>query len=354
MLTYPQTAAAPQKRIELRKASPENPSDVRLGVLGAGNFAASTFLPAVRRSAGVQRVGIASASGRRAADCARRFDFAYATSDDGQILRDPDINTVAILTRHHLHAAQTAAALRAGKHVWCEKPLALRAEELGELLPALAHAPGTLMVGFNRRFAPLVARMRDSLGDRREPMHLAYRVYPGRLPLSHWLQDPEQGGGRLLGEACHFVDLITFLAGSLPMSVHAVGLTDDARYHEDNVTLTLTFAEGSIGTVTYLAAGAAEAGKERLEVSSGGQTAVLDDFRSLRVFGSGKDRVWRSRWEQDKGHAEAWSAFVEAIRQAGPPPIPYGELFAVSQACLAALQSLRSGAPVAIDVPGAG
>jgi len=148
--------------------------------------------------------------------------------------------------------------------------------------------------------------------------------------------------------------LITFLAGSLPMSVHAVGLTDDARYHEDNVTLTLTFAEGSIGTVTYLAAGAAEAGKERLEVSSGGQTAVLDDFRSLRVFGSGKDRVWRSRWEQDKGHAEAWSAFVEAIRQAGPPPIPYGELFAVSQACLAALQSLRSGAPVAIDVPGAG
>jgi predicted dehydrogenase len=172
--------------------------------------------------------------------------------------------------------------------------------------------------------------------------------------LAHWLHDPEQGGGRILGEACHFVDLMVFLSGSLPTQVSAVGLTDDARYREDNVTLTLTFANGSAGTLTYLAAGAIEAGKERLEVSSGGQTAVLDDFRSLTVVGGGRTRVWRSRLEQDKGHAQAWAAFVAAIRQGGAPPIPYGELVAVTQACLAAVQSLRSGSPVAVDVPGMG
>jgi predicted dehydrogenase len=210
------------------------------------------------------------------------------------------------------------------------------------------------MVGFNRRFAPLVVHLRACLGDRREPMHLAYRVAPGRLPLSHWLHDPEQGGGRILGEACHFVDLMTFLVGSLPRQVHALGLSDDARYRDDNVSLTLAFADGSVGTLTYLAAAAPEAGKERLEVSTGALTAVLEDFRSLTVYGEARKRVWRSRLEQDKGHSQAWAAFAEAIRQAGPPPIPYGELFAVTQACIAAVHSLRSGAPVAIDVPGAG
>jgi len=354
VLTYPQAATvAVSSRLELRRPAAGTPSAVRLGVLGAGNFAASTFLPAIRRSAGVQRVGIASAAGRRAADCARRFGFSYATSQAEQILQDAEINTVAILTRHHLHAEQTAAALRAGKHVWCEKPLALRTEELDDLLPALATAQGMLMVGFNRRFAPLVTRLRDSLGDRGEPMHLAYRVYPGQLPLSHWLHDPAQGGGRILGEACHFVDLMTYLAGSLPVSVYAVGLSDDARYRDDNVAITLTFADGSVGTLTYLAAGAPQAGKERLEVSTGGHTAVLEDFRSLSVYGEGRDREWRSRLDQDKGHTQAWTAFAEAIRQAGPPPIPYGELLAVQQACIAAVQSLRSGVPVAIDVPGA-
>jgi predicted dehydrogenase len=355
VLTYPKAAAgAPAKRIELRAAKAAAPSEVRLGVLGAGNYAASTFLPMVQRSGTVQRVGIASATGRSAADCARRFGFAFAASEAQQVLRAPEINTIAILTRHDQHAAQTAAALRAGKHVWCEKPLLLRPEEFSMLLPALARAPGLLMVGFNRRFAPLVDRLREGLGDRHEPLHLSYRVHPGKLPLAHWLHDPEQGGGRILGEACHFVDLMVFLSGSLPTQVSAVGLTDDARYREDNVTLTLTFANGSAGTLTYLAAGAIEAGKERLEVSSGGQTAVLDDFRSLTVVGGGRTRVWRSRLEQDKGHAQAWAAFVAAIRQGGAPPIPYGELVAVTQACLAAVQSLRSGSPVAVDVPGMG
>ncbi|MCJ7513222.1 MAG: bi-domain-containing oxidoreductase [Anaerolineales bacterium] len=357
VLTYPEPepgSKAPSLRLVMRHPRPSAPADIRLGVLGAGSFAASTFLPAIRGVAGVQRVGIASAAGRRAADCARRFGFGYATSHEAEILQDPEINTVAVLTRHHLHAAQAAAALRAGKHVWCEKPLAVRPEEMEEVLQALASAQGMLMVGFNRRFAPLVDRLRQALGDRREPMHLSYRVYPGRLPLTHWLHDPDQGGGRILGEGCHFVDLMTYLVGSLPVRVHAVGMADDARYRDDNVAISLTFADGSVGTLSYLAAGATEAGKERLEVSSGGRTAVLDDFRSLAIFGDGRNRAWRDRWEQDKGHARAWAAFVQAIREGGPPPIPYGDLFAVAQACLAAVQSLRSGTPVAVDVPGAG
>jgi predicted dehydrogenase len=336
---------------------------VTLGVLGAGNFASTVMLPALQRVENVELVGVASAAGLSAKNAADRFNFHYATSDEDEILNDPGINTIAILTRHHLHARQVVAALKAGKHVICEKPLAIRQEELGEILKALQNSNnfGTeaardvdhplhngqnnplLMVGFNRRFAPLAQNMQEFFGNRQEPLVAHYRVNAGFLPLTHWLHDPEQGGGRIIGEGCHFIDFLTFLVGTPPISVSAHALPDQGRYREDNVILTFAFADGSLGTVTYLANGDKAFPKERVEVFCGGRVTVLDDYRSLETIQDGQRRIYRSRLRQDKGHRAEWEAFARAILEDGQPPIAYDHLFGVAQAAFAAVEAIQSG-----------
>lgn len=349
---------------------------VRLGVLGAGNFAMTVMLPAIRNTPDLELVGIASGSGLSAGHAKDRFGFQYARSDDGSgesILGDPQINTVAVLTRHNLHARQVLAALAAGKHVFCEKPLAIRPEQLEEIERALRGERETgkretrneqlatakaqtlypipsplLTVGFNRRFAPLAQELFRFLGERQEPFHAHYRVNAGFLPPTHWLHDPEQGGGRLIGEGCHFIDFLTFLAGKPPVSVHGHALPDRGIYRGDNFVLTLTFPDGSLGTLSYLANGDKAFPKERVEVFSGGRVAVLDDFRSLELFREGKRQVVRSRLRQDKGHRAEWEVFTRAILSGGPPPIPYDQLIGVSRATFAAQEALRTGGQVAI------
>jgi predicted dehydrogenase len=345
-------------------------SRVTLGVLGAGNFASAVMLPALQKVENVELVGVASATGLNAKNAADHFSFHYATSDEHEILNDPAINTIAILTRHHLHARQVIAALNAGKHVFCEKPLAIKREELDEILEvfqdlnqsgdrltmdtdqatrkAPSESPPTtpcplLMVGFNRRFAPLAQKMREFLGNRREPLVAHYRVNAGYLPMTHWLHDPEQGGGRIIGEGCHFIDFLTFLVGAPPLSVSAHSLLDQGRYREDNVVLTFPFADGSLGTVTYLANGDKSFPKERVEVFCGGRVAVLDDFRSLETIQDGQRKIYRSRLRQDKGHRAEWEAFARVIIEGGPPPISYDHLFGVTQATFAAVEAMRSG-----------
>jgi predicted dehydrogenase/threonine dehydrogenase-like Zn-dependent dehydrogenase len=357
VLTYPEAEAllspSAGRRLSFDEKRPVPAGPVRLGVLGAGNFANATLLPAIRADRTTTRVGVASAGGRHAAEAARRFGFRYATSEAKQIFDDDQINTVAILTRHDQHAALTLQALQAGKHVWCEKPLALDERELRSLARALSSAQCILTVGFNRRFAPMVQRLRETLVPD-EPLRMTYRINAGPLPPKHWLNDPLLGGGRLIGEGCHFFDLLTCLAGSLPQRVCAEGPGVQGTSAEEDFTVTIAFANGSVGTIDYITTGAIDLGKERLEVSGGGRTAILDDFRSLQVFGDGGRRTWRDRWAQDKGHQAAWSAFAESIRQGGPPPIPYTELFAVTQATFAAVQSLRMGIPIAVDVAAPG
>jgi predicted dehydrogenase len=176
-------------------------------------------------------------------------------------------------------------------------------------------------------------------------------VNAGFLPANHWLHDPVQGGGRILGDACHFVDFLSFLVGSPPSAVVAQGLPDGGRYHEDNVTITFTFPEGSVGTVAYLANGDKAFPKERVEVFRGGKVAVLDDFRSLQLVSDGQQQVQRARLRQDKGHLGEWQAWQAAIAAGGPAPIPYDHLFGVMQACLAAVEALRSGERVALGAP---
>jgi predicted dehydrogenase len=200
------------------------------------------------------------------------------------------------------------------------------------------------MAGFNRRFAPLAIELKESLAGRSQPLAAHYRVNAGALPPYHWLHDPQRGGGRIIGEACHFIDFLIYLVGQAPAAVSAEALPDDERYRQDNVQITLRFAEGSLGTVTYLANGDRSLPKERLEVFCGGKVALLDDFRRLELTEGGSTQV--SRGAQDKGHRAAWQAFISALRAGGPPPIAYEQLFGGARAAFGAVLSLQTGKQV--------
>lgn len=345
LLTYPaEPSPSPVIQLSSSTAQPagQPASRVTVGVLGAGLYANATLLPALKKMKEVELVGIASAGGLHAAHSGRKFGFGYACSDEAQILNDPNINTVLILTRHDSHAELVIKALQAGKHVFVEKPLALNSEQLSAISEQLAHsAHGLLMTGFNRRFAPLAQRMADFYRDRAEPLYAHYRVNAGYLPLHHWTQSPEQGGGRIIGEGCHFIDFLTFLVGSAPVTVSAAALPNGGKYREDNVSMTFTFPDGSIGVVDYLANGDKSFPKERVEVFCGGKIAALDDFRRLEMVRDGNKKTV-SLWGQDKGHLGEMQALVRAIRS-GVPPIPYDQLIGVTQASFAAVESVRQG-----------
>ncbi|MDP2993628.1 MAG: Gfo/Idh/MocA family oxidoreductase, partial [Anaerolineales bacterium] len=359
LLTYGEKEELKSNKVEF-PAVHRPSSAVKLGVLGAGLFANATLLPAIKKIPDIELVGIASAGGLHAQHSAKKFGFAYATSSDDEIINDPHINTVAILTRHDSHSELAVKALQAGKHVFVEKPLAIDEIGLDKVIAALTidHGPqtetngssstvhGLLTVGFNRRFAPLAIKLSTFLTDRTEPLHVHYRVNAGTIPLNHWTHDPAQGGGRVIGEGCHFVDFLAFLAGAAPVSVSAHALPDGGKYREDNLSMTFTFPDGSIGVVDYLANGDKSFPKERIEVFCGGRVAVLDDFRALEMVHDGRRTVTKKA--QDKGWYSEWVAFVHAIREGSQPPIPYEQLIGVTKATFAAMESLRGGQNVNI------
>jgi predicted dehydrogenase len=236
-----------------------------------------------------------------------------------------------VLTRHQHHARQVLAALKAGRNVYCEKPLAMTTEDLDAIFTELKNgSAGMLSVGFNRRFSPLSIRLKSFLSACNEPFMATYRVNAGFIPATHWTHDPAQGGGRIVGEGCHFIDYMVFLAGATPVKVDAEALPDSGRYHSDNVQISLKFPNGSLAQVIYLANGDKGLPKERLEVHSGGQSAILEDYRELQLWSGGIKRVTRSVLRQDKGHQAAWQAFVEAIKAGTAPSIPYDQIYASS------------------------
>jgi predicted dehydrogenase/threonine dehydrogenase-like Zn-dependent dehydrogenase len=338
--------------------STSKPATCKLGVLGAGLYANATLLPAIKNIKDIELVGIASSGGLHAQHSGQKFGFKYATSSDEEILNDPNINTVAILTRHDAHAELVVKALNAGKHVFVEKPLAVNAEQIEQVTDVLTvdRGPQTdgpsstvhdlLTVGFNRRFAPLAQSLAAFLSNRKEPLHAHYRVNAGYIPLNHWIHDEVLGGGRIIGEGCHFVDFLTFLVGAAPVRVSAVALPNGGKYREDNVSMTFTFPDGSIGVVDYLANGDKSFPKERVEVFCGGSIAILDDFVSLVTVKDGKKK--EERRAQDKGWRSEMEAFARAIREGGAPPIPYEQLVGVTRATFAAVESIRSRAPVEV------
>jgi predicted dehydrogenase len=328
-------------------------SGVSVGLLGAGVFATGTLIPALKASSKTTLVTVCAATGAHAQHAQSKFGFRQCTTDETRVLQDPSINTIVVATRHHLHAKQVVAALAAGKNVFCEKPLCLNKEELQSIVAAYFGMPASerpvLMVGFNRRFAPMAVRMKSFLIPINEPLALHYRVNAGSLPADHWVNDREQGGGRILGELCHFIDLLSFLAGSPICEVETRSLGNSGRYSGDNVIVSIRLANGSEGTISYLANGDRSFSKERIEVFGGGSAAVLEDFRRLELVRDGRKEVVHARWRQDKGHRAEWDAFADAVEQRAEAPIGFAELASSTLATLCVDEAVASGKRLAVD-----
>ncbi|HRQ33427.1 MAG TPA: Gfo/Idh/MocA family oxidoreductase, partial [Anaerolineales bacterium] len=274
LLTYPERKTKEERKLAFPSIVNRKSSIVNLGVLGAGLFANSVLLPSIKKVDGIQLIGIASSGGLHAQHAGKKFGFKYATSSEDEIINDPSINTVAILTRHDSHAELVVKALKAGKHVFVEKPLAINSEQLSVISKQLKKTDNCLLLtGFNRRFAPLAQNLQSLVSNLQSPLHAHYRINAGYLPPTHWTQNPNIGGGRIIGEACHFIDFVTFLVGAAPVSVTAHALPNEGKYSEDNVSMTFTFPDGSIGVVDYLANGDKSFPKERVEVFCGGMGA---------------------------------------------------------------------------------
>ena len=359
LMSYPGELDTSRK-IELRPAAPviSQPggadAGINLGVLGGGNFANATLLPALKKVPEINMTGIVSGSGLSARTTADRFGFSYCSTEFQQLLDDKAVNLITILTRHSLHARQVNAALQAGKHVFVEKPLCLNEVELQEIVEtyrdvaAKGKAP-LLMVGFNRRFAPFIVELKERLKQLQEPLMLNYRVNAGLIPPDHWTQDNEQGGGRLRGEGCHFIDLLFHLAGSKPRAVRTTALPDSGRYAQDNFVVTMEFENGSVGTVTYVANGDKNFSKEFLEVFGAGMSARMDDYRSLLVWHNGKKVGRIARLRQEKGHLEEWVGIKQHLTENAPPPISFDDVVTSTKATLAAYRSLKSGDAELVD-----
>jgi predicted dehydrogenase/threonine dehydrogenase-like Zn-dependent dehydrogenase len=310
-------------------------STPRISMIGAGNYAGAVLLPALAKT-GVQLHTLASSGGVTSSYLGRKFGFRQATTDTDALLGDPSTDAVVIATRHDTHAQYALRALAAGKHVFVEKPLALTHQQLDDIASAAAVSGRLVMVGFNRRFAPHIQRMRSLTGGISAPKSLVMTVNAGAIPAQHWTHDREVGGGRLLGEGCHFVDLLRFLVGA-PIIEHQV-LAMDATTR-DSFVITLRFADGSLGTIHYLANGSKAFPKERLELFAAGRVLQLDNFRTLTGYGwPGFRRM--GLWRQDKGQRACIQAFCDAVRTGGPSPIPLDELLEVGKITVALAQQL--------------
>ncbi len=338
LLTYPDARAQPDNTVSVaRRPIQRQTQSVPVGkvcvsCIGAGNYATSVLIPAFKK-AGARLRSVASVTGVSAVHAARKFGFEEATTDVEHLFSDPETNAIVITTRHDSHGRLVLQALRAGKHVFVEKPLCLTLEELEQIdkeysaMSEQGKALPTVMVGFNRRFSPLIQKVKSLLSTVRGPKALVMTINAGAIPKEHWTQDPQIGGGRIIGEACHFVDLLRYLVDAPIVTWNDVAMeapTSDTR------SISLTFSDGSIGTIHYLANGSRAFPKERLEVFASGRVLQLDNFRRLRGFdwpGFSKTRLWR----QDKGQVHCVRTFVEAVERGGPPPIPFDQIIEVSK-----------------------
>ncbi len=345
IIQYPQigTDATLETRIDINKnVSVTREMKIRVGVLGAGLYASSVFLPILQKNEKAEKVGICSAKGLSARQLGNKYGFKFACTNEQDILTNNEINTLVILTRHNEHARQVIEGLSSNKNVYCEKPLALNVDELKKVNDVFQTSQTKIMVGFNRRFSAMIQRTKKFLENVKEPKVIHYRVNAGFIPSNHWIQDPNQGGGRIIGEGCHFIDLCAFLANSNIVTIQTRGLPNNGKYNNDNVVIMLTFDDGSIATIHYLANGDKTVEKETLEIFSGGNVARIIDYKKLELITNGKKTIFQSRLMQDKGHENAWKAFVDSILNGTKEPISFSELLVSSAASIAAEDSLRN------------
>lgn len=343
----------PRRKISLASRRSESDGDLGVGLIGAGSFATTSMVPVLAKLKGLRLRGIASAHGLKARSLGEQYGFELCASDAGELIDDPEVHGVLILTRHDSHAPLTVRALEAGKDVFVEKPLAMSHEELAAIVEAARAASeagqGRLVqVGFNRRYSPLAIQLKQFYSGRAQPMSITFRSNVGYRPPEHWLHDPVQGGGVILGEAVHFVDFCHWLVDAQPTEVSTVSLDGESAglINADNVHITLRFADGSVATIIYASNGDPMAGRERIEVMAEGSVATLDDFRRLHTVRRGKSRTTRRL--QDKGYGGQMQAMATSWKS-GEPAVPLEKSALSMLATLEAVASLEAREPRSID-----
>lgn len=323
--------------------------DVRVGFIGAGSYAMNHLLPNVTANRNATLKGVMTSRGTSSRSVAERYGFEFCTAEESDLIDSPDINTLFIATRHDSHASYTQKALEAGKHVFVEKPLCLNQDELQSITETLeakdqSGVQPRLMVGFNRRFSPLTMELKEQIGE--GPMSMIYRINAGTMDKDAWMQIEDIGGGRIIGEGCHFIDYLIHINGSLPIEVFASNMKDPDNL-EDVVSIHLRFENGSTGSVFYFSNGSKKLAKEYIEVFRNGKTAIIDDFKKLTIYGSGKP-YQKKLMVQDKGQPEAIGQFIDAIQRGNACPIPFEEIRASMQATFFAIESMRTSKPFSL------
>jgi predicted dehydrogenase/threonine dehydrogenase-like Zn-dependent dehydrogenase len=340
LLHYP---AHPLKLATKTPLKQQAAQTINVGFIGAGSFAQSYLIPNVK-SWGASLDTVVTSKGITAKNVAQKFAFNNASSEGKDVLQNTAINTVFIATPHNSHAHYVIEALKAGKHVFVEKPLAMTEEELETIKTCHEQYNGRIMVGFNRRFAPVAAELKNAFTGIGEPLVMNFRINAGFIPKEHWTQNDALGGGRIIGEICHWIDLMQYFTDSLPVSVFAqcINTANNKISNDDNIVITLTFQNGSVGTIVYVANGDKSLPKERLEIFGGNKAGVINDFRSGELFSGNKNKVLKL---EGKGHKQEVTAFLDAIKNGQPAPIAFDSIYATTKATFKTIDSLHTGLP---------
>lgn len=349
LLIYPQQTANASTTVTLNNTAFKGAKGV-VGIIGAGNFTKMTMLPALKGTGAAYKY-IASAGGVSGTALAKKWGFSYSTTDYKEVLNDPEVDLVMITTRHDLHAGMVRESLQAGKHVFVEKPLALNPAQLEGILEVYQqHAIPknlTLSVGFNRRFSPHIQKMKALIGQNPDPLHLIATMNAGYIPDNVWVHDMQVGGGRIIGEACHYLDLMVYLTGSSITAVCMNAMGKNPEASTDNASILVRFENGANGVLNYFANGHKSYSKERLELYSQGRNLIMDNFRKTEGYGFKGFSSLKTK--QDKGHAAQFKQLISNLKEGGNPLIPMKELVNITQASFAAIESLMTGGWVAVD-----
>jgi len=328
-------------------------TQVSLGFIGAGNFAQTCLLPNIKGDK-INFIGVADAQGTIAKMVAQKYGYKYCTSDYKKLLDDETISTIFIATRHNLHAQLITESIKAGKHVFCEKPLCLNMDEMLEIIKVynnVTHSPKLrdsvspiLLIGYNRRFSPLAIKAKQFMDDKVGPYIINYRINAGMLAKDHWLLDLKQGGGRIIGEVCHFIDFISYFTQSRIINVYSESLSGSKTVSNDNIITTLKYEDGSVGSISYFAVGDKDFPKERIEIFGDEKVCVINDFREAIFSSEGKQT--KRKMAQDKGFRNEISAFFDAIKNGKPSPIPFEQIVETALATFAINESMNTGKAV--------
>ena len=350
----PDKPEKPNKRDQREK--PENPV---VGLIGAGLFAAGTLLPILKKMNGVELKGVATATGIKGQHIAKKFGFKYFTTDYQELLKDDEINSVFIVTRHGTHSKFFIEALKAGKHVFVEKPLCLNKNELNQILETYSAIRNpqskipVLMVGFNRRFSPFSSWLKEKMNFIQEPLSIHCTVNAGYVPPEHWIYSHEEGGGRVIGEVCHFIDLIQFFTDSSVANVFAERLQSHSNQSNDNVVITLKMRNGSVGSILYTSNGDKGFPRERIEIFGGGAAGVIENFKKASFVCKGRRNRIRNWMAVDRGHRCEMEAFIGAIQNGNALPVSLDKYIDTTLTTFAVEESLRRGDSITVDSDGA-